>query len=829
MNPYDEKRLRDEVIYLHHLWHQGPPQSTNQTPQKRPGAGPSTQNPITRRKFAHSGSYPPPQPDPGLDWSALMKPSSPSSPGWPQPKSNPDPTVGPVSVEDQARFASMQMQNKVVESCKGFFNKRVYNEENSDGDGDDEKNEFDMFFMSIFVDNSELRGYYEENHEKGEFFCLVCGGIGENLGKKFKGCVGLVQHCMSISKTKCKTGHRAFGLVVCKVLGWDCDRLPVILLKGEPLSHSLANSRQSQNTLNGDDSNKNVDNLEAGNSDDKVQKEVSNSLDKRNDLNVILDNVESVNADGNKSVEREVSGIGQRNGELMICENSLKGVDANKNVESLEISDAGPNKAVNDMGLDSSQITTSEWPFMEPVNESTSTTTEWPSFNPCTAPVSHAVSAEEQRRIDMVQFQQNVFEACTQFLSTTAGSDSDEDDNEFDEDENENEEDELMDEDGSKDSEEFNFFLRLFTENNGLRSYYETNCRDGDFFCLVCRGIRKKAWRTFKDCVGLIQHSTAISKTKRKGAHRAFGQVICKVLNWDIDHLPSIMLKSELQSHSLEDSTQNSLKGDDANENVESLGTSDGEPKKGALNDLGLDSSQITTSEWPCTEPVGESTSTTLEWPSFCTSPVTHVFSAEEQRRIDMVQFQQNVFEACTQFLFTTAESDSDEDDNEFDDDQDENEDGLMDEDGSKDSEEFDFFLRLFTENNGLRSYYETNCRDGDFFCLVCRGIGKKGWRTFKDCVGLIQHSTAISKTKRKRAHRAFGQVICKVLNWDINHLPSTILKSEPPSHSQEELSQFQNDGKADSKPSSKEDVDAHQNNNMSMSSKNTLNGEPSK
>lgn len=145
----------------------------------------------------------------------------------------------------------MQMQNKVLDSCKEFFKKRVRDEENDDGgdDEEEEKNEVDMFFMRIFVNNSELRGYYEENHEKGEFFCLVCGGIGENLGKKFKGCVGLVQHCMSISKTKCKIGHRAFGLVVSKVLGWDIERLPVILLKGEPLSRILANSSESQVNL----------------------------------------------------------------------------------------------------------------------------------------------------------------------------------------------------------------------------------------------------------------------------------------------------------------------------------------------------------------------------------------------------------------------------------------------------------------------------------------------------------------------------------------------------------------------------------------------------
>nr|KJB13057.1 hypothetical protein B456_002G054500 [Gossypium raimondii] len=478
MNPYDEKRLRDEVIYLHYLWEQGPPQTTNQTHQKRPR--PSTQNPINRRKFAHSGSHPPPKPDPGLDWSVLLKPTSPSSPGWPEPKSKPDPMVRPVSIEDQARFANMQMQNKVLDGCKEFFKKRVRDEENDDGDDDDvdvdeeeEKNEVDMFFMRIFVNNSELRGYYEENHEKGEFFCLVCGGIGENLGKKFQGCVGLVQHCMSISKTKCKTGHRAFGLVVCKVLGWDIDRLPVILLKGEPLSRILANSSESQNTLQGEGSNKNVENLETGNSSGEVWEDASDSL-----------------------------------------------------------------------GLGSSQVTTTGWPCIESIDVSTSTTPEWPSFEPCTASITHVISAEEQIRINMVQWQLNVFDACKQFLSTTAGSDSDEDDNEFDE-------DDLMDDDGSNDSNEFNFFLRLFTENNELRSYYETHCRDGDFWCLVCRGIGKKDWRIFKDCVGLIQHSTAISKTKRKQAHRAFGQVICKVLNWDVDHLPSIMLKNKPYSHSI--------------------------------------------------------------------------------------------------------------------------------------------------------------------------------------------------------------------------------------------------------------------------------------
>ncbi|KAA3462226.1 Methylthioribose-1-phosphate isomerase [Gossypium australe] len=219
------------------------------------------------------------------------------------------------------------------------FQEQVRDEENDDGDDDDfdeeeeEKNEVDMFFMRIFVNNSELRGYYEENHEKGEFFCLVCGGIGENLGKKFQGCVGLVQHCMSISKTKCKTGHRAFGLVVCKVLCWDIDRLPVILLKGEPLSNILANSNESQNTLQGKGSNKNVENLETENSSGKVQKDAFDSLDKGDDLNVISGGVEFVNVDGMDQLKKRFL-------------NSLEEEDANENVESLEISDGEPKSMV---------------------------------------------------------------------------------------------------------------------------------------------------------------------------------------------------------------------------------------------------------------------------------------------------------------------------------------------------------------------------------------------------------------------------------------------------------------------------------------------------
>lgn len=99
--------------------------------------------------------------------------------------------------------------------------------------------------------------------------------------------------------------------------------------------------------------------------------------------------------------------------------------------------------------------------------------------------------------------------------------------------------------------EEFKFFLRLFTEDSDLRKYYENNNREGDFYCLVCGGIRKKMWKWFKDCIALLRHSMTIKKTKRKKAHKPYSHVICKVLGWDINRLPAIVLKGEFLGSSL--------------------------------------------------------------------------------------------------------------------------------------------------------------------------------------------------------------------------------------------------------------------------------------
>ncbi|KAK3426948.1 hypothetical protein EUGRSUZ_F03268 [Eucalyptus grandis] len=65
-------------------------------------------------------------------------------------------------------------------------------------------------------------------------------------GRKFKNCSAVLQHSISISKTKKRRACRAFGLVICRVMGWDVERLPLIVAKGESPIHSLVGPSLSQ-------------------------------------------------------------------------------------------------------------------------------------------------------------------------------------------------------------------------------------------------------------------------------------------------------------------------------------------------------------------------------------------------------------------------------------------------------------------------------------------------------------------------------------------------------------------------------------------------------
>ncbi|KAJ6751989.1 hypothetical protein OIU85_002412 [Salix viminalis] len=180
--------------------------------------------------------------------------------GWFEFRSNPRPSSRPVTESDQGKVSAMHMQQKAVKCCNQFVVKRVDLDGNGDNeldeaDGDDdcswndsvvEESEEFKFFLSFFVENQEMRDFYEKNTERGDFYCLVCGGKGEKVGKSYRGCASLLQHARTIWKKKRNGPHRAFGHLICKVLGWDISRLPMIVLKGEPLSHLLVNSGRTE-------------------------------------------------------------------------------------------------------------------------------------------------------------------------------------------------------------------------------------------------------------------------------------------------------------------------------------------------------------------------------------------------------------------------------------------------------------------------------------------------------------------------------------------------------------------------------------------------------
>ena len=193
---------------LHHHHHLGP------FPQRQP----LTQ---TRKRVGESD----PPLDSGPEWPCPQDPPPETSSGWHSMK-KPVSTLQPLSAEDQAG----QMQYKALQPCREFLLARNEDEDKTSEDGNSEEDEEELhFFLKLFSEDRELRSYYEKCYESGDFYCLVCCGTGKTVWKKFKGCVGLLQHSTSILKTKRKHAHRAFAQVICKVLGWDLHRLPARL------------------------------------------------------------------------------------------------------------------------------------------------------------------------------------------------------------------------------------------------------------------------------------------------------------------------------------------------------------------------------------------------------------------------------------------------------------------------------------------------------------------------------------------------------------------------------------------------------------------------
>ncbi|XP_044508642.1 uncharacterized protein LOC123227630 [Mangifera indica] len=588
MNPYDERRLRDEVIYLHSLWRQGPSRNPDPPPNQpndtnkssRSPLKPTTASPLKKRKRKrkrsskkHNNMDNTSDGDPGRDsdykWPVNPTPDPPPpTTGWGEMKKKTQSKAGPLSAHEKAKVMAMQAEQKGIEACHEFFSEKIGDESDeeedrnlneefgeedylTEDDGDVDSEEF-KFLLELFVKDDKLRSFYEKNHENGEFCCLVCRGIGEKLNKRYKDCLGLVQHTISISKTKRKRAHKALGRVVCKVLGWDFDRLPVIVLKGEPLGTSLGNSGFTK----GEGAN-------------------ANAEDNKEDMTVAQVNEGSTTGNDSEIVEKVVLDGNRNDGELMIGEDEWAKANAEDNNEDMTFSQVNKGSTSGNDGeivekavLDGNTSDCNpdcdldrKWPI-KPTPSPPLLTTGWGEMKMKTESKSGPLSAQEKAKVMAMQTEQKGLEACHEFFYNRDESDEEEDhirDEEFDE------EDYLTEDDGDLDSEEFKFFLELFVKDDKLRSFYEKNHENGEFCCLVCRGIGEKLNKRYKNCLSLVQHTISISKTKRKRAHRAFGQVVCKVLGWDFDSLPVLVLKGEPLGTSLVNSDLTKDEGAKAN------------------------------------------------------------------------------------------------------------------------------------------------------------------------------------------------------------------------------------------------------------------------
>nr|GEU44076.1 hypothetical protein [Tanacetum cinerariifolium] len=109
-------------------------------------------------------------------------------------------------------------------------------------------------------------------------------------------------------------------------------------------------------------------------------------------------------------------------------------------------------------------------------------------------------------------------------------------------------------------------------------------------------------------------------------------------------------------------------------------------------------------------------------------------------------------------------------------DDDDDDDDVIIEDECDDDDKEHGFYWELFNGDEVLKEKYVKGCLGGvcEFTCLVCGGVSEKHGKRFKDCVGLVQHAVTVNKTKRRRGHRVFGKVVCRVLGWDIDRLPSS-------------------------------------------------------
>ncbi|KAL6529657.1 hypothetical protein OROGR_015280 [Orobanche gracilis] len=254
MNPLYEQTLRDEVIYLHSLWYRGPTRavvctSTSVPPTRRHHQlQPSQATQFKKKKKAKAkraeissnkpNTVTPSNSNAGPEW-VVPTPPPPPTEGWACTESKPDPHPQTLSPGEQSKLSAKHAHRHAVKAVTEYFRCNIADDDSDSVDSGDEDADFMEeddgqeeynFFCKVFEEDMELRECYEKNFAKGEFSCLVCGALGgKKMWKKYKGCLALVQHSITIAKTKKRRAHRAFGQAVCKVLSWDINELSSIV------------------------------------------------------------------------------------------------------------------------------------------------------------------------------------------------------------------------------------------------------------------------------------------------------------------------------------------------------------------------------------------------------------------------------------------------------------------------------------------------------------------------------------------------------------------------------------------------------------------------
>ncbi|CAM8946958.1 unnamed protein product [Rhodiola kirilowii] len=710
MDPYVEQRLRDEVRFLHSLWRRGPPNTTpliipsetlyiatgsEQPTRKKSGAGKKQ-----KRKKKKKMMMMPQMDDENeekrkklsdLGWTC-MKPrveAEESGTEWPAFKAKSDEAVD-LTLEEKATMSARKVQQRGVEASRMFFarNKDVgsdgefESEVESESEDESESEEF-KFFRKLFEEDEGLRGYYEKNWIDGEFSCLVCRGNGEKVTKKFKNCVAVVQHSVTISRTQKMRAHRAYGEVICNLLKWDINKLPADAI------------------MVGDQG-------------------------------------------GEKLVESEV-------GETIVLQ---------------------------DHGL------TGGWDAKWMIDKRPTCTSEWGQFSSKLDLVSEReLTEEEKRKVAAAKLQERSREASRAFFSQDEFVDSD----------SESEDENDMDSNDSDECEEYKFLVKLFEEDQDLRDYYKRSWGSGAFSCLVCWGNVEKLNKRYKDCVALVQHCVSISRTKRKIAHRAYGKLICELLSWDISRLPASelpvadVLRPKSSDFQVDESVLEiasvakvSESQEEPRENliVEKNSRQCEEPKKdSSWEEISVSEKRGGSAKTVSTKELG--------WAPFnCSASQnpTKELTMAEKSKLNSMKVHQKSLDATRAFFSKDRGLDSDGESQE-------------EEEESEKDDLNAFFTSLLEESGELMGYYQTNWENGEFSCLVCGGAGENLTKKFKNLVAVVQHSCTIGKSKRIRAHRVYGQVICKKLNWDINRLP--VISSPPEDNPGPTLPNCQSDARA--------------------------------